>query len=74
MINALAFFAGLTLGLSHYEVYKVVKVSADAREARLYEQTLKALVKSEETMDQASALVVEMCTKQGGTNCVVEWY
>lgn len=72
-MNPLAFFCGLLLGLSHYEVYRLVDSAADEREARLNERILQSIAASELAVDRSSALVVEMCRQSGALQCYLEW-
>lgn len=73
MLRALAFFAGLLLGLSHYEVWKLTNAALDAREKRMYDAALMATVQAGKVRDEASALVIEMCRAQTGSDCRLRW-
>lgn len=68
------FFVGLILGLSHYEVWRFTNAVLDAREARFRTEALMSIARSERLMDQAAALVVEMCAQNDSQACVVEFY
>lgn len=73
MLRAIAFFAGLLLGLAHYEVWKITNAALDAREKRFHDAALMALVQAGKIRDESSALVVEMCRAQSGQDCRLRW-
>ena len=66
------FFIGLIF--VYYEIWRFTNAALDAREERFRAEALMSIARSERLMDQAAALVVEMCAQNDSQVCSVEFY